>query len=392
MEKKVDTLIIGTGPAGLIAADIISAAGKTVQLWDRRGAPGWKILVAGSSGLNVSYEAADQEFASFYPERSQELARCFREFPPSAWLDYLRSLGEEPYLGTSRRYFLRSWKGASLLKNWMGRLEAQGVALFFQQELAAIQSCVSEGLIVTFKSGLEVQAKTVLLALGGASWENETPSWVKVLAPLNIEMRPFTAANVGYHLRAPEEFFAKAAGLAIKGLILKTARGSKQGELMITNYGLEGTPIYTVGSSGAALLDLKPELSEERLEKRLAAHSGSALARIRAVAKLSPGAFALVESLGGEIGIDSANPKACAALLKNFPIELLQPRPLAEAISSRGGLAMSELTEGLEAKKIANLYFAGEMLDWDAPTGGFLLTAAAATGAVAAKSVLRRLG
>ena len=384
-----DCLIVGSGPAALLAGDLLSASGVGTAIFERRSGAGWKLLVAGSSGLNVSYDAPLEKFHEFYFSRQAELARCFREFGPEDWLEHLADLGEEPCVGTSRRYFVKNWKATALLETWKARLEENGATFHFNEELRDFTRLASGEIEVTFHSGRKETAHALLLALGGASWENELPAWTQGFRAKGIALTPFRAANVGYHLEAPPAFFAAAAGQAIKGLVLTTARGTKQGELMVTKYGLEGTPVYTVGCTGPGAMDLKPELPEDRLEARLAAASGGMLDRIRSVAKLSPGALLLVEHLAPANALESS--RTAAQLLKSFPIRFLEPRPLAEAISSAGGLSWDELNASLELKKCPGVFCAGEMIDWDAPTGGFLIQASVSTGFVAAEGVMKYL-
>lgn len=377
----ISCAIIGTGPAALLAADLLSAQGIIPTIFERRSGPGWKLLVAGSSGLNVTHESND--FASFYTDRQKEMAKCLEKFTPQDWLAHLHGLGMETFLGTSRRYFLKSMKASPLLRAWLKRLDNRGVKIQYKECLVDWIK-IPDGFELIFQSGRKEKAATVLFAVGGGSWEDSV-SWPNLFSQKNISVSSLTAANAGYHIDVPPSFFANHEGKPIKGVILRTARGEKQGELMITRYGLEGTPVYTMGCPGPATLDLKPDLSAEKLLDRLQAARGTPKQRVQNAAKLSEGALALL-SLRPFSDLPSA-----VHTIKNFPLTLLEPRPLSEAISTRGGLSWDELTDEMELKKVPGIFCAGEMIDWDAPTGGFLLQGCASTAKVAADAILLRL-
>ncbi len=381
-------VVVGTGPAALVAATQLARAGHPPVIFERRAAPGWKLLVAGSSGLNVAWDCPESELASHYPVRGEELSACFREFGVRQWLEMLESLGQEIFLGTSRRWFLREMTAASLLQAWMKYLQSLGVEFHFQETLTMIVREAS-GLRIRFDTNREVGAPAVILALGGASWEPKLPEWTSILEKLGIEISPFAPANAGWHIKAAEAFFQAAEGKPIKGVTLSTKRGTRTGELMITRYGLEGTPVYTLGCPGIALLDLKPDLTEDRLLERLRGCRGTVWNRIERGARLSPGALMLLKHLSPTESLGTI--ESAASLLKRFPLELTESRPLSESISSRGGVSWDSLNGNLEAKATPGLFFAGEMIDWDAPTGGFLLTACASTGAKAAQGALKVL-
>ncbi len=377
---KTSCLIVGSGPAGLMAADLLSQQGVKTVLCERRPAPGWKLLVAGSSGLNVSYSGPETALSHYYSHRQKEMNACLETFSRSQWLQHLEELGEETFLGTSRRYFLKNKKASGLLQKWMARLAARGVQCIFGEEFQDF-SLLPNGVRTQFLSGKEIESHSLLLALGGGSWENSPPLWPEVLRKKHIQVEPFSPANAGFHLKASPEFFAKAQGKPIKGLTLRTQKGEKTGECMITHYGLEGTPVYTMGCTGPATLDLKPDLALEKLIPRI--QSGKL-----AAAKLSLGAELLFQELAPKQAWENAT--SLAQTLKALPIELLESRTLSESISSRGGVSWDELDKNLELKKCKGVFCAGEMVDWDAPTGGFLLQASVSMGAVAAQGMIKR--
>ena len=379
-------LIIGTGPAALTAATFLTKAGLKPMLFEARPAPGWKLLVAGGSGLNVTYECPSDELAGFYSERGEEMSTALKEFPRAKWIELLKDLGEEPYVGSSRRWFLKNKTAAQLLKTWTETLEKAGATFHYNEELVKI---TTEPLTLHFASGRTETPSAALLALGGGSWEKEPPKWPQFLRDLNLEVKTLEPANAGYSIPAPPAFFAVAEGKPVKGVILTTKKGERQGELMITKYGLEGTPIYTVGIPGPATFDLKPDLAFEKLAQRIAEARGSTQQRVENAAKLSEGAMLLLKAFAPDEAW--ATPATIAAAIKDLTITLKAPRPLSESISARGGLSWDELGEDLQLRKIPGLFAAGEMVDWDAPTGGFLIQGSVSMGFVAARGMAKLL-
>ncbi len=379
--------IIGTGPAALTAATFLTKNGVKPMLFERRAAPGWKLLVAGSSGLNVTHDGPEENLPEHFSARKNEITQCLQRYPRSEWIKLLHELGEETYVGSSHRYFIKNHTAANLLRSWVSRLERAGATFVYGEELNAIEPGPS--LTLRFKSGRKEQTQNALLALGGGSWESEPPEWPALLEGLGLAGSKLEPANAGYSFAAPPDFFAKAEGQPIKGLILSTAMGTKQGELMITDYGLEGTPIYTVGCPGPATLDLKPDLAEEKLTQRIASGNGTVWQRVENSAKLSKGALLLLKAIAHPSCWVS--PASAAQTIKCLEIELLAPRPLSESISARGGLSWGELSGDLEVEKVPGLFCAGEMIDWEAPTGGFLIQACVSMGFVAAEGIVKRL-
>lgn len=384
--QKLSCAILGTGPAALTAATYLTKAGIQPVLFEARPAPGWKLLVAGSSGLNITYDCPEADLPNFYSARAAEMGEMLKRFTRDAWLKLLHSLGEETYVGSSKRYFLKNKTAATLLGRWTESLEQAGATFAYGEELVKI---TKDPLTLHFASGKTVQPETALLALGGGSWEKEAPKWPEMLRELDLSVSELEPANAGYLLKAPPEFFVKAEGHPVKGLVLTTSKGEKQGELMITKYGFEGTPVYTVGAPGKATLDLKPDLSVDKLAQRIADGRGSISQRVENMAKLSSGALLLLR----EFAPDRcwATPATIAAAIKDLTVQLIRPRPLTESISARGGLSWDELDENLECKKIPGLFAAGEMVDWDAPTGGFLIQGSVSMGFVAACGIAARL-
>ncbi|MCM2278853.1 MAG: TIGR03862 family flavoprotein [Oligoflexia bacterium] len=376
--------IVGTGPAGLMAAHRALEAGRSVWLFEKKRGPGRKLLVAGSSGLNVTYDAPLEEFAAFYGESAARMAPLLREFPPEAWLEFIRALGIGTFRGTSRRCFVEGLKGAPLLRAWLKALEARGARLFTGEELLSFESGEA-GVRLRFSGHPLVEARAAVLALGGGSWEpREKPlRWPALFRERGVGFREFEASNVGFEVNWPAELLEEAEGQPLKNIVLRSARGSRAGDLVITRYGLEGTPIYAVGTEGEIELDLKPDLSAEQVHSKLLSvrENLAPIRRVKRFLKLGPAALALVFHLSSPE--ERTDPRLLAAKIKRFPLRLLARRPLDEAISSSGGVAWPELDERLQLRKFPGIFLAGEMIDWDAPTGGFLIQGCVSSGYVA---------
>jgi uncharacterized flavoprotein (TIGR03862 family) len=374
MKKKI--AILGSGPSSLMAADHLANSGAEVHIFERRKSAGWKLLVAGSSGLNVSFGEEEEKLFEKYRSRNSEMKACLDFYPRSKWLNFLEELGEVPFLGSSKRYLIENKKAAELLQNWVTRLKNLGVLFHFEEEFQDLDPIKK---VLNFASGRKEAADAILFCLGSPSWEKAPSPWPEAFQRLKISFTPFESANAGYAFQASKEFFLRAEGKPIKGFTLTTRKGQKTGECMITRYGLEGTPIYSVGCEGEATLDLKPDLSLEKLSQRL--KSGK-LADAWRLAKLSPGAELLAQEF-----FTPTTPEDMAQKLKNLKIQLLAPQPLTESISASGGISWDELSINLELKKYPGIFCAGEMVDWDAPTGGFLIQGCVSMGAKAAAGI-----
>ncbi len=389
-QKPLKIGVVGTGPAALMAADVLASAKHSVVIFERSRGAGRKLLIAGSSGLNISNGLALDDFIQAMTPSLDFIDHPLRHFPPAAWLAFLeQSLGLETFLGTSNRYFVREMKAANLVRAWSERLRNLGVEFRFQQELSSFEP-LNDEVRLRFARGDSQVFDAAVLALGGGSYlpKDEPLRWPDEFQKLGIASEPFTPRNVGYGVEWKGMFLEEADRTPLKNIRLTTAKGQQLGELLITSYGLEGTPIYAFGTPGMAYLDLKPDLDRSSLRKKLSAGTEnlSPLRRAKKNLRLSSSLQALL--------FHHAPPEALQELdtfielLKNFPLLLGEPQPLRDAISSSGGIHLSELAPNFSLKKYPRVFLAGEMLNWDAPTGGFLIQTCVSQGRAAAQGVL----
>ncbi len=388
-------IVIGGGPAGLRAAEVANAAGACVVVCDAQRSVGRKFLVAGRGGLNLTHGEPLEEFPARYvdePDRWRDLLRGFGPDDLRAWA---AELGVETYVGTSGRVFPVGQKAAGLLRAWLRRLRASGVEFRTGSRLIGLGR-EPDGWRAEFQTvdrKFSLTAEALVLALGGASWP-ETGSggtWPPILAAHGVDVAPWVPANCGWEVDWPPELLARAEGLPLKNLTARAGDESVSGELLITRHGLEGGAIYRLGRTLRSMteprltIDFKPQLTIETLRNRIIdlRHAGD---WFRAW-KLSAGAIALLETISPN---DRNDREQIIRHVKNFSLFLGRPRPIAEAISSAGGVRWSELNENLMVRKLPGIFVAGEMIDWEAPTGGYLLQGCFATGTRAGRAAAVR--
>ncbi len=388
--------IIGAGPAGLMAAEVLSRAGFKVDIYDAMPSAGRKFLMAGKGGMNITHAEPFEAFLSRYGERRAELEPMLNEFSPDALRAWVKDLGIDTFVGSSGRVFPTEMKAAPLLRAWLHRLRISGVQFHMRHRW---QGWTPDGklLFATQCGEQRIHAQTVILALGGGSWPQLGSSgvWPAWLAARGIEVMPLQPANCGFEVSWSAYFRNQFAGQPIKavGMHFESEQYrclSRQGELMVTEYGLEGGLIYAMSAplrnriteDGSALiyLDLLPDRELSLVVARLSVprgkHSLSNFLRKRLnIDGVKVALLREVLSSG-----DMNNPRLLAAALKALPIKLTATRPIAEAISSAGGVSFAELDQHLMLRKLPGVFCCGEMLDWEAPTGGYLLTACFATG------------
>ena len=388
--------VIGGGPAGLFAAEVLSARGCQVTVYDQMPTVGRKLLMAGRGGLNLTHSEPLDRFRTRYGAATEQLRPFLDAFPPEALIAWAEGLGQTTFVGSSGRVFPRAMKASPLLRAWLKRLADQGVRLRPGTEWLGWDDAGA----LSFRDQPAERADAVVLALGGASWPRlgSTGEWARILEARRIGVAPFRPANSGVITHWSEAFAARFAGTPIKGLALSFEGRTVRGEAMITRQGLEGGGIYALSAplrdaiarAGRAVLtlDLRPDRSEESLAASLnRPHGGQSISNIlRKAAGLAPVATNLIrESHGGRL------PESLAHGVKHVEIIVTGMQGLERAISSAGGIRWSEVDEALMIKALPGVFVAGEMLDWEAPTGGYLLQACFATGVAAAKGVLRWL-
>ncbi|HEV7401453.1 MAG TPA: TIGR03862 family flavoprotein [Chthoniobacteraceae bacterium] len=391
--------VVGGGPAGLRAAEVAAQSGAEVALFDSRPSAGRKFLVAGKGGLNLTHQEPAVEFAVRYRGRDQPAdlwMRLLAEFGPAELRAWAEGLGIETFAATSGRVYPKDLKAAALLRSWIHRLRALGVHFHVRHRLVDLSVNQAGGIQLQFaEGGVGVQADAAILALGGGSWP-ETGSdgrWVSMLAERGITVQALTPANCGWEVAWPQGVLDKADGQPLKNVAARAAGESAAGELLVTRYGLEGGVVYQLGSALRRMehprleIDFKPGTSHEQLRRKLTGVKQRVWETACERWRLSPAAQAI---LTRGTGVSPCAAIADLALLvKSFPVPLSGPRPLAEAISSAGGVAWSELDEDLMLRRLPGVFVAGEMIDWEAPTGGYLLQGAFSTGTRAGCAAVR---
>ena len=399
MGKRIG--IVGGGPAGLMAAEVLSARGHAVTVLEAMPTIGRKFLLAGKSGLNITHSEPYARFATRFGAANGRLSAALDAFTPEDVRAWAMGLGTETFIGSSGRVFPTVMKASPLLRAWRARLEEQGVDIRVRHRWTGF---APEGLRVETPAGEVTMAfDAVLLALGGASWPRlgSDAGWVARLAEKGVDIAPFRPANCGFDVDWSAFFVEKFAGAPVKGVVARSFAGAIPGEFVVSRTGVEGSLIYAHATAlrdrleeeGKASLDL--DLVPGRTVERLAAdlsrqgQKASLSTRLRKAAGLDGVKAALLRECRPDVA--SLSPGALAAMIKALPLALLRPRPIGEAISSAGGIRFDALNEGYMLKALPGTFVAGEMLDWEAPTGGYLLTACFATGRAAAHGMDRWL-
>lgn len=390
--------IIGGGPAGLIAAEILARAGEAVTIYDRMPSLGRKFLMAGRGGLNLTHSEPLEVFLSRYGAAQERLAPMIQRFPPTALRAWAEALGQECFVGSSGRVFPKAFKASPLLRAWLRRLESLGVQVRLRHDWRGWSE--SGALLFDSPDGaVEIQPKATILALGGASWPRlgADGSWREFLTARGVPVHPFKPANCGFKVDWSPLMVERFAGRPVKPLGLSFQGKALRGEAMITAGGIEGGGTYALSAElrdaierdGEAelSLDLAPDRSLEAVAARLAQprRAQSLTNVLKRQLNLSPVAIALVHEAQRHPPED---PNALARLIKATPVRLVGTQSIDRAISSAGGVALEALTEDLMIRDAPGVFLAGEMLDWEAPTGGYLLQACFATGAAAANGAL----
>jgi uncharacterized flavoprotein (TIGR03862 family) len=393
--------VIGAGPAGLMAAAVLSRASLSVTVYDRMPSAGRKFLMAGRGGLNLTHSEDIGPFLARYGAASAALRAAIEAFPPDALRRWCEDLGQPTFIGSSGRVFPRAMKASPLLRAWLRRLDAAGVRFALRHHWTGWDE--QRLRFETPHGVLAVGADATVLALGGASWPRlgSDGGWTAVLKQAGIAVSPLKPANCGFHV-AWSQHFKRHAGAPLKRIALAFGTHSVRGEAIITEAGIEGGAVYALSAvlrdaieqHGAASLQvaLRPDLATQDIERRLAApRAKQSLSNyLRRTLSLSPVEIGLLqEATHGKLG--ALPPDAWARLINTVPVRLVGVAPLARAISSAGGLPFSEIDAHFMLRRLPSVFVAGEMLDWEAPTGGYLLQACFATGMAAGRGALQWL-
>ncbi|MDD2759526.1 MAG: TIGR03862 family flavoprotein [Methylomonas sp.] len=395
---KKTAAVIGAGPAGLMAAEVLTEAGIAVAVYDAMPSAGRKFLMAGKGGMNITHAEPLELFLSRYGDRRPQLQAMLRDFPPEALRAWVKGLGLDTFVGSSGRVFPTEMKAAPLLRAWLHRLRAAGVHFHMRHRWLGWDD--QRLRFETMNGERIVEADALVLALGGGSWPQlgSNGAWQALLAAQGIETAALKPANCGFDVAWSDYFRSRFAGQPIKSVSITFTdhRGGvfrRQGELMISEYGLEGGLIYALAAairdeideagSATILLDLLPNLSFERVVERLAMPRGKASMNnhLRRSLRLEGAKAAILREVLSKAEIDDSH--QLVAGIKALPVKLTAPRPIEEAISSAGGIRFAAMDSHLMLHKCPGVFCAGEMLDWEAPTGGYLLTACMASGRAA---------
>lgn len=393
--------IIGGGPAGLMAAEVISqaSAGIGVTVYEKMPSFGRKFLMAGRGGLNITHSEELEPFLDRYAGRRPELEPLIRSFTPEDVRAWVHGLGSETFVGSSGRVFPVEMKASPLLRAWLGRLQRAGVNLVTRHEWVGWDG---DGALVfeTVDGRKTVSADAVILALGGGSWARlgSDGGWVPLLAARGVDVAQLRPANCGFDVGWTEHFRGRFAGEPVKTVVLSFNGFEQHGEFVVTETGVEGSLIYAASAlirdeieaheEATVYLDLAPNKTYQQLVKKLGRPRGSR--------SLSSHVNGRVNIKGVKMGLlwefvpaeEMEDAQKLAAVIKRLPLKLVAARPIDEAISTAGGVTFGALDDNLMLKQLPAVFCAGEMLDWEAPTGGYLLTACLASGKAAGAGVL----
>jgi uncharacterized flavoprotein (TIGR03862 family) len=386
-------VVIGSGPAGLMAAQVMAQAGLRVTVCEAKPSVGRKFLMAGKSGLNITKAEDAALFRSSYAEAAPWLRPMLEAFGPDAVQSWARGLGEEIFTGSTGRVFPRAMKASPLLRGWLGLLGGQGVTVNSRWRWTGWQG--ADLCFDTPQGAQTLQADATVLALGGASWRRlgSDGEWAGLLAARGVPVVPFAPANAGIAVDW-SPYMEKHLGSALKGIALRSGPYASRGEAVLSRHGLEGGGVYSVSrgvrEGHPLVIDLAPDLALSEVVQRLSKPRGKATltTHLRKTLKLDAAKIALLHEMALPLPADAGG---LAAVVKAMPLRHAGLRPLDEAISTAGGIAQAGLDEGLMIRALPGIYAAGEMLDWEAPTGGYLITACLATGAWAGHHAAARL-
>lgn len=399
MSKSI--AIIGGGPAGLMAAETLSQYDVKIDVYEAMPSLGRKFLMAGKSGLNLTHSEDYSLFVTRYGNKQHEIVKHLADFTPKDLLAFTEELNVKTFVGSSGRVFPIEMKASPMLRAWIHRLKIRGVTFHLRHRWSGWED--QQWVFETPAGIIKIKPNATILALGGASWPKlgSKGDWVPWLAQAGIIVKPFSPANCGFYVKWSTHFSEKFHGQPIKSVVLSFKDFKQQGEFVITKKGVEGSLIYSASaklrdeliSTGQAsfTLDLAPDTSTEKLTQALGRPRGSASlsTHIRKTTGIHGVKLGLLYEFIAKETFE--NPNKLANAIKALPIPLVSPTPLATAISSAGGISFEELDDYLMLRKMPGVFCTGEMLDWEAPTGGYLLSACFAMGKAAGNGALRWL-
>lgn len=393
--------IVGGGPAGLFAAEIIANAGHRVSIYERMPSPARKFLLAGRGGLNLTHSESLERFLARYGDGADQVRTAVEAFPPEQLITWANELGAETFVGTSGRVFPKAMKASPLLRAWLRRLDRLGVSINTRHRWLGF---TPDGALVfeTPEGQRTINPDATIFALGGGSWPKlgSDGAWVDLFLNTGVTVAALEPANSGVLINWSDVFKSRFEGSALKRIALSIGSASVRSEAVVTATGLEGGAIYALGpqirtalrerGSATLIVDLKPDLTQSALAERLGRRRpGETLTNfLRKAAHLDPVAVALLREGNTE---QPTSADALAGRIKGLPLEINGLSGLDRAISTAGGIAWTALDENLMLKNRPGAFVAGEMLDWEAPTGGYLLQGTFATAAAASKGLLEWL-
>lgn len=393
--------VIGGGPAGLIAAEVLATAGVSVTVFDHTPSVGRKFLLAGRGGLNITHSEPRAAFDVRYGPSASRLAPILDRFGPDDLRAWCEGLGEPTLVGSSGRVFPRSFRATPLLRAWLRRLTDLGVRFEVRHRWVGFGDGPCDLRIVGPDGERTVTSDVVVVALGGASWPRvgSDGGWVAAFEQAGVSVTPLRAANAGVRIGWMASFLDRFEGVPLKNVAVSVAGVAPvRGDAMVTRTGLEGGPVYAVGAAIRAaldaegratlLIDLHPDLTVAQVTDRLGRRreKESASTWLRRALRLSPVAIAVLRE--ADAGALPSDPAELAARVKAVPLRVLDLMPIERAISTSGGIAWAELDDDLMVRRLPGVFVAGEMIDWEAPTGGYLLQACFSTGVVAARGAV----
>lgn len=402
----MNVAVIGAGPAGLMAAEVLAAGGAGVTVYERMPSVGRKFLLAGRGGLNLTHSEPLDQFLQRYREAMPHLQPAIEAFPPEALRAWSESLGQQTFVGSSGRVFPQAMKASPLLRAWLRRLDQLGVKLALRHRWIGWNA--SDELQFETPGGVSpIKSDATVIALGGASWPKlgADGSWIDTFAAKDIEIAPLRPANCGFQVEWSDIFRERFEGQPLKGVVLSFGEHEVRGEATITRDGIEGGAVYALSApirdavlthGGATVyVALRPDLGVSDLTTRVSKprQKQSMSTYLRKTAGLSPVAIGLLQeaAIAAGMNLSAMDPESLAVFVNAVPIKLTGVAPIERAISTAGGISFDDIDAQFMLRRLPGVFIAGEMLDWEAPTGGYLLQACFATGAAAGQGVLNYL-